>query len=69
LDTANTQIYMTQRGDSTVNIYGAKVVSHCDITVASDGSTFTVSGTGVPGDVYTSRSAAARRTRSLLRGS
>ena len=61
------EVYMTQRGDPTINVYGAKVVSHCDITVAADGSTFTVSGTGVTGDVYTSRNS-ARRRRQTLRG-
>jgi beta-lactamase superfamily II metal-dependent hydrolase len=59
------QVYMTQRGDTSVNVYNAKVVGNCDVTVSSDGSTFTVSGNGAS-DTYTSH--ATRRHRSLLRG-
>lgn len=54
----NVSVHMTQRGEPNTDVYDAKVVSHCDIEVASDRSTFVISGTGVAGDAYTSRSSA-----------
>lgn len=60
------EVYMTQRGDTTVNVYNAKVVSHCDVTVAPDGSSFTVTNDVGGVDNYTSHP--NRRRQRALRG-